>query len=177
MRTGSTPTQCRGFTYLGVLLLMAIIGASLASTGVVWHTVQQREREASLLYIGDQMRAAIGAYYRHAGHQYPQQLSDLLRDPRDVGTTRYLRKIYFDPVTGTQEWGLVKTAQDRIIGVYSLSDQHPIKQANFSQQDRSFENQEKYSDWKFIYVPTRVRTHRRVLPVSPTNGTQNNTGQ
>ena len=41
----------RGFTYIAVLITMTIIGATLASAGMVWHTAQQREREAELLFV------------------------------------------------------------------------------------------------------------------------------
>lgn len=171
MPTGSRLIHCQGFTYLGVMLLMAILGTTLASTGVVWHTVQQNEREAELLYVGDQFRNAIGHYYNHSPQkEYPQQLADLLRDPRDAEITHHLRKLYFDPITGTQEWGLIKDARDRIIGVYSLSEQHPKKQSHFAPIDAGFENQEKYSDWKFIYQPKLKRGMKR-LTLTPQAGT------
>ena len=150
----------RGFIYIAVLIAMAIIGSGLATAGIVWHTALQRERERQLLFVGDQFRQAIGRYY-NAGRQYPPRLEDLLRDPRLPGVARYLRKIYYDPMTGTREWGLVKTSGDRIMGVYSLSEEKPIKQANFSDQDQAFEGKQKYSQWTFLYQPGRAR-----LPVT-----------
>lgn len=151
--------QC-GFTYIGLLIAVAIIGAALAGAGVVWHTAQQRERERELLFVGDQIRQAIGRYYNASGgpaKQYPQSLDDLLRDPRQPGMVRYLRKHYYDPITGTTDWGLVKDPSDRIMGVFSLSEEQPIKQANFSMADRQFEGKEKYSQWMFEYRPLRAR--------------------
>ena len=159
----STSAKQYGFTYIGLLIAVAIISASLASAGVVWHTSQQRERERDLLFVGDQIRKAIGRYY-NAGvgpvRQYPQNLDDLLRDPRQPGVARYLRKHYYDPITGTAEWGLIKGAGDRIMGVFSLSEDHPIKQMNFSANDQEFEGKGKYSDWTFVYRPKPVRVKR-----------------
>lgn len=51
-----------GFTYIGVLMLVAIAGIGLAGVGIVWHQDAQREREKELLFIGDEYRQAIGSY-------------------------------------------------------------------------------------------------------------------
>ena len=83
--------------------------------------------------------------------QYPRTLDDLLKDPRKPGTERYLRKLYFDPLTGKTEWGLVKAPDGGIMGVYSLSDDTPLKTAGFGVYNREFEGAPKYSDWKFAY--------------------------
>jgi type II secretory pathway pseudopilin PulG len=164
------PTQQRGFTYIGLLIAMAIIGAALAGAGVVWHTAQQREREAELLVVGDQIRLAIARYYnavKGPAKQYPQSLDDLLRDPRLPSVARYLRKLYYDPITGTTKWGLVKDGNDRIMGVFSLSEEKPIKQANFSAVDGQFEGKEKYSDWRFVYQPKRARAKPAGMAQTP----------
>jgi type II secretory pathway pseudopilin PulG len=169
MRNGDTrvlllrrpATRQGGFTYLGVLIAVAIIGVTLATTGEVWHTAQKRERERELLFVGDQIRQAIGRYYR-AGAQYPQTLDDLLRDPRHPGVVRYLRKRYYDPITGTTEWGLIRDSGDRIVGVHSRSEEQPIKQANFAAADRGFEGKKKYSEWTFVYQARRVRVQPTV---------------
>ena len=156
----------RGFTYIGLLIAVAILGATLAAAAEVWHTAQQRERERELLFVGDQIRQAIGRYYA-AGRQYPQSLDDLLRDPRLPGVARYLRKHYYDPITGTTEWGLVKDPGDRIMGVFSLSEARPMKQANFSAVDREFEGKEKYSEWTFVYQPRLARRAPTGQPPAP----------
>ncbi|MBI3562994.1 MAG: type II secretion system protein [Gammaproteobacteria bacterium] len=146
----------RGFTYIGVLLAIALLGATLAATGTVWHTAQQRAREADLLFIGEQYRQAIGRYYlaTEGGlKQYPQTLADLIRDPRQPSVVRHLRKLYRDPITGSNDWGLIKDSNDHIMGVYCPSKLRPIKQANFGLQYQSFEGQEHYADWQFIYKP------------------------
>lgn len=166
-----------GFTYIGILIAVAIVGVALATTGVVWHTAQKRERERQLLFVGDQFRKAIGRYYNvgagvGAAGQYPRRLSDLVRDPRLLGVARYIRKIYYDPITGTRKWGLIKSARGGILGVYSLSEEHPIKQTNFSAVDRDFEGKTKYSQWVFIYSPKKTPsvTSTSSLP-APNNAT------
>ena len=143
----------RGFTYLTVLFLVAFMGLGLALAGEVWQTGLAREREAQLLYTGNQYRRAIERYYLSGLHQYPRSLEDLLKDPRRPDTQRYLRKLYPDPVAPKGEWGIVKGPDGGIMGVYSQSGDKPIKVTGFALVNRDFENAGKYSDWKFVYSP------------------------
>ena len=151
----------RGFTYLGVLVLAAIMAGGLAVTGDVWHTSTMREKEVELLYVGNQYRKAIQRYYLTGPQrQYPRSLEDLLKDPRQPGTVRYLRKLYPDPITG-QEWVIVKAPDGGILGVHSASDDTPFKTSNFKLRDRSFDGVQKYSDWKFIFQPATAAAAAR----------------
>jgi type II secretory pathway pseudopilin PulG len=153
----------RGFTYLTVLFAVALIGFSLALTGKVWHTAQMREKEAELLYVGNCYRRAIGLYYTGGPSQYPRKLADLLKDARKAGTVRYLRKLYPDPIIGTNDWGLVKAQDGGIMGVYSRSTEKPFKVAEFGVNNAEFSKATKYSDWKFVYTPPG----QNISPVSP----------
>ncbi len=148
-----------GFTYLAVLLAVALAGASLAAVGQVWQTVAQREKEKELLFVGNQFRRAINGYFKSNG-RYPMALEDLVLDPRSAGVKRYLRKIFVDPMTGSPDWGTLKSAEGQVFGVYSLSEREPLKKANFSLLNSSFENKLKYSEWIFMATA-------RVLPSNP----------
>ena len=55
-----------GFTYLGVLFALALLGMSLAAAGSVWTIESRRAREAELLWTGNQFRNAISSYVRSA---------------------------------------------------------------------------------------------------------------
>lgn len=145
----------RGFTYIGLLIAIAIIGAALALVGQVWSTQAQREREVELLYRGDAIRAAIGAYLLQSpggARQFPQQLQDLVLDTRWPQTKRYLRRIYEDPITGAADWTLIRAADGGIMGVASSSKGTPIKAKGFSFADASFEDAKCYCDWQFIFL-------------------------
>jgi len=139
------------------------MGIWLTVVSQVWQTTQQREKEDELLFVGDQMRRALTAYAATAGggQRYPQRLEDLLKDPRFPAPRRYLRKIYVDPITGRAEWGLLKGPGDVIMGVYSLSEEEPLKKSEFRLADRAFEGKTKYSEW--VFVP-RVSVRRGMLP-------------
>ena len=159
--------RAAGFTYLTVLFAIAFMGLGLAVAGEVWRTTLTRDREAELLYVGNQYRRAIERYYVSGPRQFPRALEDLLKDPRKPGTERYLRKLYFDPMTGKGEWGMVKAPDGGIMGVYSLSEDSPKKVANFGFANREFEGASKYSDWKFLYNPaTQQAPIPQQLPVA-----------
>lgn len=144
-----------GFTYIGILLAAALVGTQLAVAGLVWSFAQERQKERELLFVGDQFRTAIARYYLNPQgpqKEYPRRLEDLVKDPRYPGTVRHLRKIYADPITGRVEWGLIKTPDGSILGVYSLSEKAPIKVGNFLPTEQTFENKQRYSEWKFVYT-------------------------
>jgi type II secretory pathway pseudopilin PulG len=139
-----------GFTYLTLLLMIAVMGIVLGVAAEVWHTAVQREKERELLFIGNQFRTAITLYYRNHA-KFPHNLEDLLKDPQYAFTKRYLRKLYRDPITGTSEWGVVRIGDGGIVGVHSLSEKHPVKIAGFGVAGNSFTGAVKYSDWVFAY--------------------------
>jgi type II secretory pathway pseudopilin PulG len=148
------PSQ-EGFTYVGILLAVALVGTQLAVAGLVWSFAQDRQKERELLFVGDQFRTAIGRYYLNPQgpqKEFPRRLEDLVQDPRYPGVVRHLRKIYADPITGKVRWGLIKTPDGSIIGVYSPSEKAPVKIGNFSPAYNSFEKKRRYADWKFVYT-------------------------
>ena len=166
----------RGFSYLVLLFAVAIAGAGMAGTGIVWHTAMQREKEAELLFIGNQFRDAITSYYlRMLARQYPLSLEDLIKDPRFPDTVRHLRKLYRDPMTGTTDWGLIAAPGGGIMGVYSKSEAAPLKRVDFDApnlvlEDRARQLGDKltYKDWHF--VATSAPPPRAPIPRKPPPG-------
>jgi type II secretory pathway pseudopilin PulG len=148
-----------GFTYIGLLIAIALMGIALAGTGVVWHLESRRLKERELLFIGEQYRRAIGSYYERSPgvKKFPRSVDELLRDPRYPDVQRHLRRDYADPITGAREWGLVAGTDGGIAGVYSLSEESPIRQVNFPAALSGFENRKRYSEWQFVYVPAETR--------------------
>ncbi|MDI1298996.1 type II secretion system protein [Methylotenera sp.] len=147
--------QCDGFTYIGLMIMVAISGIALAGVGIVWHQDMQREREKELLFIGNAYRQAISSYYENSPSgikQYPRKLDDLMLDKRFPNIKRHIRRLYIDPIAREAVWGLVLD-QERIIGVYSQSSLKPIKRKQFPEPYGDFSGANKYSDWKFTYMP------------------------
>ena len=147
-----SPASQHGFTYLGLLMAVTVMGLMLTVVGRVWSTVERRERETQLLFAGHQYRSAIAAYFAHR-HQYPGSLQDLLGDADSAPAQRYLRRLYPDPVSGSPEWQLIAAPAGGIMGVASTSNREPVKKANFSVPDASFADSDCYCGWKFVYEP------------------------
>ena len=148
----------QGFALLFIFVLMAGIAVAMLMQlpRVAFET--QREREELLIERGEQYQRAIGLYVKQM-KRYPQKLEDLLKDSRVPVTLRHLRRIYRDPITGGAQWGVVEAPEGGIMGVYSLSEEPPVKTGGFSKANQAFDGAEKYSDWKFTYAPA--------VPASP----------
>lgn len=148
-----TPRQSAGFTYLGLIILVAIIGLVGAAALKVGSLLRRAEAENQLLEVGAAFSEALQSYAAATPKGQPPQppsLQDLLRDPRFPYVRRHLRKIYIDPVTGKAKWGILYR-QDRtgVLAVYSLSNAKPLKISNFDARFHNFENKEQISEWKF----------------------------
>jgi type II secretory pathway pseudopilin PulG len=147
------PCKAAGFTYLGILIFVAILGIASAATIRVGVLLERRAAEEQLLAIGMEFRNALVSYANATPvgqPRLPNKLEDLLKDPRYPNVRRHLRKIYDDPLTGKPEWGTVTVSgSPGIAGVYSLSESKPIKIGNFEASFRGFEGKESYREWIF----------------------------
>ncbi len=151
----------RGFTYVGLLVLVALIGIMLAAAGEVASTAAQREREAQLLWVGHEYRAAIARYWNQR-RTYPPSLQDLLgAAPGTTSDTaipvHYIRRLYADPMTNAVDWALVPAPSGGIMGVASSSKRAPLKTGHFDDADRGFDQATSYNDWQFTFAPSVVR--------------------
>jgi type II secretory pathway pseudopilin PulG len=145
-----------GAVYLALLFFVAIMGTILAVTGVVWSTVQKRDKERELLFIGSEFRQAIGKYYESTPgtiKRYPSTFKDLLQGNRQLALVHHLRRVYADPMTSKLEWGIVRAPDGGIMGVYSLSTEKTVKRKNFGANDIAFDGVDGYQQWRFVYEP------------------------
>jgi type II secretory pathway pseudopilin PulG len=109
-----------GFTYLWVLVAVALIGIGLAATGEVWTTSARRAKIEQADWAGLQYLQAIGSYYESAplgANVYPDTLEALLADGRGPITRRHLRALYRNPFSEDGRWEPVRAADGRISGV------------------------------------------------------------
>jgi type II secretory pathway pseudopilin PulG len=160
----------RGFTYVGLLVLIVLIGIALAAAGDVASTSAQREREAQLLWVGHEYRAAIRRFWIHR-RTYPQTLEQLLGSAPDSPVqVRYLRRLYRDPMTNAVDWVLVPAPNGGIMGVASSSKRAPLKHANFDDGDKDFADATTYGDWQFIFQPGVIRPRTPLTDATPARG-------
>jgi type II secretory pathway pseudopilin PulG len=162
MKQASLPSQAQrdrrrqGGLVLLALLLTLQLGAIATLAGMeVWATTRQREREQQLLFVGDQYRRAIRSYYMSAPagrpRVLPASLEDLLADDRFPTPVRHLRRLYPDPITGSNEWHLIYH-RGRILGVASASTAVPLKRTGFSPLYWHFEGKTSYREWEFLFA-------------------------
>lgn len=110
MRTGERRLPTRGYTYLGLMFVLALGGVFLARQGEMASTTGQRERETELVFRGDEIRHAIETYVRATpagAKSWPQALDDLVVDQRQPQTRHHLRRLYLDPFTQLPDWELL----------------------------------------------------------------------
>lgn len=166
-RSRSFELRCRrwqgGFSYLGLLFALALLGLALGAAGTVWSVARQRDREQELLWTGGEIRTAIGRYYLSGPgglRSFPRTLDDLVEDRRGPKTLRHLRRAYRDPMGGGADWEWIRGADGALIGVASTHRGTPIKQRGFSEENAAFEEAACYCDWRFVYVPELQRKTR-----------------
>lgn len=153
MRSGNQQT---GFTYVGLLIAVAIIAAGSAAALGAGASLQLRDNEAELLAIGREFRRALQSYAEATPvgqPDTPKELAELLRDPRYLGVRRHLRRIHPDPLTGKSDWGIVRSPDGRIVGLHSLSTTPVYRQTGFPAGLEAFEKAARHDEWIFAYAP------------------------
>jgi type II secretory pathway pseudopilin PulG len=83
----------RGYAMAALLVAMSVMAIVLSTAMPVYQTVARREREAELVFRGEQYARAIALFQRKYGNQLPPDV-DVLIDQK------FLRKKYKDPITG-----------------------------------------------------------------------------
>jgi len=147
-----------GFTYIALLIIVAVIAAVATAALGAGVAIQQRDTEAELLAIGLEFRQALQSYAdaTPAGQPTePREIAELLRDPRYPGVRRHLRRIYPDPLTGQMEWGMVRLPDGRISGMHSLSKTPTIRHTGFAAGLEGLEKAESHDAWVFALMPAQ----------------------
>jgi type II secretory pathway pseudopilin PulG len=150
-----------GFTYIALLIIVAMIAAGATAALGAGAALQQRESEAELLAIGLEFRQALQSYAdaTPAGQPTePREVAELLRDPRYPGVRRHLRRIYPDPLTGQAEWGIVRFPDGRISGMHSLSKTPTLRHTGFPAGLEGLEKTESHDAWIFALMPAQNAT-------------------
>jgi type II secretory pathway pseudopilin PulG len=147
-----------GLVLFAVLLLLVLASLGAMVGAEVWATAVKREREAQLLFVGEQYRRAIESYWRASPGDVktlPPSLDVLLEDDRFPMPVRHLRRLYPDPLDVKSGWGLVKFGNS-ILGVYSRSEAIPLKQSGFPPHLLGFEGASTYKQWRFVFQLPRA---------------------
>jgi type II secretory pathway pseudopilin PulG len=91
----------RGYAMAALLVGIAVMMLLMAVAMPVWRTQAQREKEAELVFRGEQIARGINLYTRKmGGGNFPPNIDVLVQG-------RFLRKKYKDPMTESGEWDLI----------------------------------------------------------------------
>jgi len=78
-----------------LLVAMSVMAVFMSMALPVWETAARREKEAELVFRGEQYARAIALYQRKFANALPPSVDVLVND-------HYLRKKYLDPITGKE---------------------------------------------------------------------------
>lgn len=87
-----------------LLVSLSVMGLMMAMALPVWNVAAKREREAELIFRGEQYARAIELYQRQVAGTFPSDLDMLVEQ-------RYLRRVYDDPMTEDGEFQLIFQGQ------------------------------------------------------------------
>ena len=87
-----------------LLVAMSVMAIVLSVAAPIWQTAAQREREAELVFRGEQYAHAVALFQRKYAGGFPPNLDILLKE-------RFLRKRYKDPMAPDGEFQLLYAGQ------------------------------------------------------------------
>ena len=164
----------------GLLVAISVMGVIMSIVLPVWSQAAKREREAELVFRGEQYVRAIELYQRQYVGAYPPDLETLVDQ-------RFLRRLYKDPMSDDGEFRLIyqSEAEDFQAGPAldeepgesdgesnNLEDRRPSFSGPIQTWSRSsggvigvvstssepslriHNGSENYDEWPFIYRPT-----------------------
>src|SRR4051812_37697950 len=177
----------QGFAMAALLVGMTIMAVFLSMALPAWKTAAQREKEAELIFRGQQYARAVALFQRKYANTFPPNVEILLDG-------HFLRRKYKDPITGgdfqviyanqqasaqPNAGGIVPTqgqrqappppavgaatpvAQGGIIGVASKSTATSL---------RVYNGQTKYNEWVFVATQVSNRAGSPTGSQTPTGG-------
>lgn len=95
-----------GYTLVVVVMVVAIMAIMMAVAVQTVSFQMQREREAELIFRGQQYVEGIRLYRQKYG-RYPMQMKELWE-----ANPRVLRQKWTDPITGSEQWGVIFLGQE-----------------------------------------------------------------
>ena len=94
MRPNGGPRDAgAGYAMAGLLVAIGVMSILMSAAMPAWRTYAKREKEAELLFRGQQYMRAVELYQRRFPGAYPTDLEALVEE-------RFLRRPYRDPMTG-----------------------------------------------------------------------------
>ena len=167
-----------GYAMAALLISLAVMGVLMSMLLPVWSQAAQREREAELVFRGEQYARAIELYQRQFVGAFPPNVDSLVEQ-------RFLRRVYKDPMTEDGEFQLLYQAQGAdVVGAPATAPRpgqvigEPIRAGRSSgptttsgprggvigvvsksteRSLRIYNGGSTYSEWVFVHVPSTTQ--------------------
>ena len=102
--TGDRRRVAAGYAFGALLVSLAVAGILLSVALPVWTQAARREREAELVFRGEQYARAVQLYQRIYAGAFPSDVETLLDE-------RFLRSRYADPMTPDGEFRVLHESE------------------------------------------------------------------
>lgn len=110
-----------GFTYLWVLIAVALIGVGLMAIGDLWAATQRAREREELIWVAEQYVRALDSYYEGSPgivvRTFPLEVQELLEDRRLAVLRRHLRSDLPQDHASSRRLQVVRDVRSRIVGV------------------------------------------------------------
>src|SRR5579859_6239198 len=95
-----------GYALIGLVVAIFLVLLVLSAAAPQVAKDLRRDREVEAVHRGNQYVRAVQLYYRKFGH-YPGSIEQLEK----TNNIRFLRQKYVDPITGKDDWRLIKVGE------------------------------------------------------------------
>lgn len=150
----------RGYILVVTMFMAFMVAVLMIALMRWWQAEARREKERELLWVGSQFRSALASYAvaTPAGASpRPETLTELLRDERGGTVRHHLRRMYVDPMTASDAWGIVRAEDGTVLAVHSRSAGRPLPANGSSPRFHRFDGTTRYSEWQFGVFPVPPR--------------------
>ena len=96
-----------GFTFIGLMVVIALINISLAVAVTSWVTIDKRAKETELIWRGQQYVRALRCHQAKTG-ALPDDLDELLESD-------CIRAVYPDPMSPDGEWRIIRESDLELV--------------------------------------------------------------
>jgi type II secretory pathway pseudopilin PulG len=102
MAKKNIPSGETGATFITILVALIILAVFLLLAVQPYATVMQREKEAELIFRGEQICEALRNYQKDHGGGFPAEMKELLKQGQNK--VPYLRRLFKNPFDAEGKW-------------------------------------------------------------------------
>ena len=182
-----------GYAMAALLVSLVTMGVMMSMALPVWSQAAKREREAELVFRGEQYARAVALYQRRFAGAYPPDVDSLVEQ-------RFLRRRYKDPMMDDGQFQVIYQTQAARIGGAAATAPRPgqatgqpsvigspaagqrnttgprggvigVVSRSTDTSLRIYYGGTKYSEWAFVYLPSSTQPGT-VAPGAPGGATR-----